>query len=68
MVRRGGRGEVEMVSPGSGSSHLSSLPAPSSVQGGISSGSPLPKFPVSMSATAWSLRKKRAEDSAGWVM
>lgn len=57
-----------MIPPGSSPSYLSSLPAPSSIQGGMSSNSSLPRFPVSMSAMAWSLRKKRAEDGAGWVM
>ena len=67
MGRRGGRGEAEMVSPGSSPSYFSSLPAASGIQGGMSSGSPLRKFPVSVSTMAWSLRKKRAEDDAGWV-
>lgn len=33
----------------------------------MSSGSPLPRFPVPLSAMAQSLRKKGAEDGAGWV-
>lgn len=67
MVVRGGRGVAKMISPGSSPSPLSSLPEPSGIQGGMSSGSPLPKCPVSMSAMAWSLRKERAVDGAGWV-
>lgn len=71
MVRRGGRGEAETVSPGSSPSPLLFsclffLACTCSIQGGISLGSPLPKFPVSTSAMAWSFRKKRAEDGAGW--
>lgn len=40
---------------------------PSSIPGGMSSGSPLPRFPVPLSAMAQSLRKERAEAGAGWV-
>lgn len=61
------RRSTEVV-PGSSPSHLSSLPAPSSTEGGMSSGLALAKLLESVSAITWSLRKKRAEEGAGWVM
>lgn len=67
MVRRGRGVETKMVLPRSSPSCLTSLPAPSSIQGGMSSGSLLLRFPVPLSAMAQSLRKKRAEHGAGWV-
>lgn len=57
------------VLPRSSPFHLSSLPAPSSTEGDVlrlSTGHST--LLESVSVITWSLRKKRAEEGAGWVM